>query len=354
MARRIVKNVEPETSNSNRRRGALGLGAVAGLVAVVGVAISLAHPPGKTAVQSPFNGPVTGLGFSVAYDTAANQVVLFGGLNSPENTWLWDGHHWTLAKPRTSPAGRSGAAAAYDPVSRTVMLFGGSLGPGMSANDTWAWDGTTWHELDISGGTRPLAGSGAEMAWDAAKNEMVLVTEALTANAAETWTWGATGWARQPQGDLAVSVYGDVMAYDPTSHSLLLVSLQSQDSTDSTDSVAFRWDGSTWQMVNDGGPAITGMALNPQLNTVLACGVATYSPSLVVQDSCWEWLTDGWFELQAAVPPEDSLQLMVEDEVTDTGHARILMFGWLTRAIPGQPQPLHIWSWDGEVWKLLA
>jgi hypothetical protein len=345
-------DVEAKTPNSTRG-AALALVVVAGLVAVVGVAFSLTRPPAKPPVQSPSNGPVTGLGFSVAYDAAANEVVLFGGLNSADNTWVWDGQHWTLAKPRTSPAGRSGAAAAYDPVSRSVMLFGGSLGPGMSADDTWAWDGTTWRELDVSGGNRPLAGPGAEMAWDSATNEMVLVTDALTANAAETWTWDGTDWARQPQGDLSVSVFGDVMAYDPTSHSLLLVSLQSQDSAVS---VALSWNGSTWQMVNGDGPAITGMALNPQLNSLLGCGVATYSPSLVVLDSCWEWETSGWFELEEAVPPEDSLQLMVEDEITDTRNARVLMFGWLTRAIPGQPQPLHIWSWNGtaEVWKPLA
>jgi hypothetical protein len=349
MARRIVGDVEAESPNPTRR-AALGLIAVAGLVAVVGVAVALTRPPAKTPVQSPSNGPVTGLGFSVAYDVAANQVLLFGGLNSADNTWVWDGQHWTLMRPRTSPAGRSGAAAAYDPASRTVMLFGGSLGPGKSANDTWAWDGTTWHELD-SGVGGPLPGQGAQMAWDTATNEMVLVTNASTANGAETWTWDGTVWARQPQGDLAVSVYEDVMAYDPASKSVLLVSLQSQDSLDS---VALSWNGSTWQMVDNNGPAITGLALNPQLNTLLACGVATYTPSFAVQDSCWEWIGIRWSELQAAVPAEDSLQLMIEDEITDTDSSRILMFGWLTRAIPGVPQPLRIWSWNGTVWKLLA
>ncbi len=351
MAGTIVEDVDAETPNA-RRRAALGLVAVAGIVAATGLAFWLAHPPARSLAPSASNRPVTGLGFSVAYDAAANQVVLFGGLNSADNTWVWDGQHWTLAKPRTSPAGRSGAAAAYDPVTQAVMLFGGSLGPGKSANDTWAWDGRTWVELN-SGVNGPPPGEGADMAWDTATNQMVLVTVAATANAAETWTWDGTGWLRQPRGGLTASAFGDVMAYDPTSRSLLLVSNQSEDTADS---IALSWNGSMWQMVNGNGPSITGMAVNPQLNLLLGCGVATYSPALVVQNSCWEWQTSEWVALEEAVPPADSLQVMVEDEITDTRNARILMFGWLTRAIPGQPQPLHIWSWNGaaEVWKPLA
>jgi hypothetical protein len=233
------------------------------------------------------------------------------------------------------------------------MLFGGSLAPGKSANDTWAWDGTTWEELD-SGVDGPPSGEGAQMAWDNAINEMVLVTDAETASGAETWTWaGSTGskWTRAGDGDLSVNVSGDVMAYDPTTQSILLVSPVSPDEGDS---LALSWDGLRWQVLSRTGPDIQGLALNPQIHTLLGCGIATYSAAFDVQDSCWEWTGFGWYPLQVAVPPEDSRQLMVEEEVSDPDSATILMFAWLTRAIPGQPQPLHVWSWDGEVWKLLA
>jgi hypothetical protein len=337
----------------NRRRSALGLAAVAVLVAAGGLAFSLVHHPAAVAPPSstspgPASGPIIGLGFSIAYDDATNQVLVFGGLNSADDTWLWDGR-WTRPNPGLSPAGRSGAAAAYDPATGTVMLFGGSLAPGKSADDTWAWDGVTWHELD-SGVHGPPSGQGAQMAWDSATNQMVLVTEAEQSSGAETWTWDGSHWTRQAHGDLTVSVFGDVMAYDPTTQTVLLVSIATPDNGTS---IALSWGGVSWQLLNRDGPSIEGMAVNPQIHALLGCGIATYDPSLLVQNSCWEWTGFNWVPLEQSVPPPDSKQVIVEREITDVGGARVLMFGWLIRAIPGQPQPLHVWSWDGKVWLLL-
>jgi hypothetical protein len=350
-------HVEADIPTPNRRRAALGLATVVGLVAAGGLAISLTQHPRKVVPPAPssspaaaFTGPVIGLGFSVAYDVATQQVVVFGGLDSGDHTWLFDGHEWTLVNPGTSPAGRSGAAAAYDPATKTVMLFGGSLGPGLSANDTWGWNGTTWQDLDAVG-IRPPAGEGAQMAWDNATGEMVLVTDAETTTGAETWAWDAGNWVRAGLGDLTVSVSGDVLAYDPTTQTVLLVSPVSPDNGDS---LALSWDGLSWRLLDENGPEIQGLALNPQIHTLLGCALATYSASFGVQDSCWEWTGARWIQLQAGVPPADSRQLMVEDEVADPDSSQVLMFAWLTRAIPGQPQPLHVWSWGGKVWTPLA
>jgi hypothetical protein len=341
------------------RRAALRLGAVAGLVAVAGLSIALlqhpkaaetpptSNPPGLTAG---FTGPLTGLGFSVADDVASHQVVLFGGLDSAATTWLWDGARWRVADPRSSPPGRSGAAAAYDPATRTVMLFGGSVGPGMSANDTWAWNGTNWRPLN-SDGARPPAGTGAQMAWDSTTSQMVLVTDAEVGTGAETWTWDGVRWERQTQGDLSVNVFGDVLAYDPDSHSLLLVS---PISADSEKSLTLTWNGARWRLLATDAPPIEGMALDPLARVLIGCGNATYSEETNVQSSCWEWTGSAWTEIQQAVPPPDSRQVVIEVEVSDVDHDRILMFGWLISAIPGQPQPLHIWWLDDGSWTQLA
>jgi hypothetical protein len=332
----------PSADRRGSRRAILGLGAIVSVVAMAGVAVSLLNPSHVTS-----SAPVTGLGFSVAYDAASRQVVLFGGLDSAGAIWLWDGGRWTQASPSGGPSGVSGAAAAYDPASRMVMLFGGSVGPrGASDNATWAWNGTSWRLLSNGLGGAP-PGEGAQMAWDSATNEMVLVTNAETATGAETWSWSGSGWTRQLRGDLSISVSADVMAYDPKSRSLLLVSPVSPYSGNS---LTLSWQGSTWHQLDATGPEIEGLALDPQRNALIGCGIAIYSVASKVQASCWEWTGDSWFQIDAAVPPPASRQMMIEDEVADAGHARVLMFGWLVRAIPGQPQPLHIWSWDGGVW----
>lgn len=185
-------HVEADTPTPDRRRAALGLFAVVGLVAAGGLAVALAQHPASIGPTAPLTipepDPVIGLGFSVAYDAAAQEAVVFGGLDGDARTWLFDGHEWTTVHPATSPASRSGAVEAYDPQSRQVMLFGGSLAPVKSADDTWAWDGSTWEELDSGVGGPPF-GQGAQMAWDTAIGQMVLVTDADTAGGAETWTW---------------------------------------------------------------------------------------------------------------------------------------------------------------------
>ena len=351
----------PAGDQGGTRRAALRLVAVAVVVAVAGVGYSLLPhaktvPPAATIAPTlpPVSpDPTVGLGFSVAADPAADDVVVFGGLNSDARTWLLNDHSWTLAHPRSSPADRSGAVAAYDPATRMVMLFGGTLAFGKGVNDTWGWNGSTWRRLN-SGAKGPPAGQGAQMAWDATAGDMVLVTNGETMNTAETWVWvdGQSDghWLRKPMGNLAVSVFGDVMASDPPSKGLLLVSPVAPDSEES---VTQTWDGSSWQVITRSSPDIGAMAYNTASNALLACGLSMYSVSVVVISKCWQWTGLSWLQEFLANPPPHSNQIVIEAEVSDTANRRLIMFGWLTRAIPGQPQPLHTWAWDGEQWLVL-
>jgi hypothetical protein len=358
-----VDQENPSASQHNPRRAALRLVAVAAVVAVGGVAFSLL-PHAKTvapvATVAPTLPPLTpypivGLGFSVAADPAAHQVVLFGGVNSSDRTWLLNDQSWTIATTRTNPPARSGALAAYDPVDKRVMLFGGTLADSKGVNDTWAWNGSTWLRLDSGGANGPPPGQGAQMAWDVATGDMVLVTNGETMYSAETWTWidsqSGSHWHRQPLGGIAVSVYGDLMAYDANSKTVLLVAPATIDGTSSLDA---EWDGTAWQILTRNGPGVGAMAYYAPDNALFACGVATYSETVEVVSDCWDWLGSAWREKVLAVPPPDSKQIILEAEVWDTDNSRLIMFGWLIRAIPGQPQPLHVWSWDGEQWLQVA
>ncbi|HEY6470038.1 MAG TPA: hypothetical protein VI434_09735 [Candidatus Dormibacteraeota bacterium] len=355
----------PTGNEHNARRAALGLLAVAAIVAVAGVAFSfLPHaktaPPVATIAPTlpPVSpNPVIGLGFSVAPDPKADEVVLFGGLDGADRTWLLFDQTWEQAHPRTSPPDRSGAVAAYDPVTKLVMLFGGTLTTGKAVNDTWGWTGGTWQRLD-SGANGPPPGQGAQMAWDVANNDMVLVTNGEATNTAETWTWtdsssGHRRWVRQPGGDLSVGVFGDVMAYNaiPNEQSMVLVTPVTPDSGAS---VARTWNGSSWQVATSHGPDIGAMAWYPPDDSLLACGVATYSESVSVQSDCWQWEGTQWMQQELVVPPPGSKQIIIEAEVSDSNNSRLIMFGWLIRSIPGQPQPLGVWAWDGRQWLQVA
>ncbi len=139
----------------------------------------------------PSSSPVARAGAALGYDTATQQLVLYGGQGQANyaDTWLWTGTNWTSAdNPAPVPAVRAFASFAYDPTTGQMILFGGE---GASTySDTWNWTGTAWQEL--SPATNPGSRSMAAAAYDSATDQLVLfggmsgsgVTEA------DTWTYG--------------------------------------------------------------------------------------------------------------------------------------------------------------------
>ena len=51
---------------------------------------------------------------------------------------------WTELAPTTSPSVRSGAAMAFDAARGQVVLFGGYDPSVGDVNETWVWNGATW------------------------------------------------------------------------------------------------------------------------------------------------------------------------------------------------------------------
>ncbi|MFN7974687.1 MAG: kelch repeat-containing protein [Acidobacteriota bacterium] len=96
----------------------------------------------------------------MAFDSARNVTVLFGGTNAAgirfAETWEYDGNAWTQG-PAAPPAltGRFAHAMAFDAERGVTVLFGGYDGssPLPFTNDTWEFDGTAW----TLGATAPSA-----------------------------------------------------------------------------------------------------------------------------------------------------------------------------------------------------
>ncbi|MCI0587697.1 MAG: kelch repeat-containing protein [Planctomycetes bacterium] len=101
--------------------------------------------------------PVARAWHSMAYDSARQRTVLFGGYNGSQlgDTWEWDGTQWIQILPSTSPAPRSSGAIAYDPWTERVVLFAGSFGWPIGLNDTWEYDGTNWYPVGTVGPVPP-------------------------------------------------------------------------------------------------------------------------------------------------------------------------------------------------------
>jgi hypothetical protein len=343
-------------------RGSTALVAVVATAAIAGIVISAAQrPPSRTPAPHPTAapsaaptpvppGPISGIGFAVTDDPATAQVVLFGGVDNDDNTWIWAAGHWALAAPVNSPPGRIDAAAAFDPATGQVLLFGGRHAPfsgGPSLNDTWAWDGETWRELD-RGTSGPPPGEGASMAWDDALDEMVLVTAAGdAAGGDQTWIWSGTHWVLEVHGAVAPSAFDLPMAFDPVTGSLIAEGCcyapQSQlGALDTT----WRWDGHRWVQLPDSAEPLPGssLALNPSTRrlTLCNCGPMLALPALA------SWTGTAWELMNVARLPIEPVA-----EVTDATSGQLLIIGSPTPSNPYVAQPVHLWALSGSEWRQL-
>src|SRR5262245_35549670 len=63
-------------------------------------------------------------GHAMAYDSARDRVVLFGGTTTQptSDTWEWDGATWTLLAPPHVPPARTGAAMVFDSARSPIVL----------------------------------------------------------------------------------------------------------------------------------------------------------------------------------------------------------------------------------------
>lgn len=212
-------------------------------------------------------------------DTAAKEVVLFGGLSGEfENlgdTWVWDGSGWreeTPSVPSLSPLPRQASAMAYDPARDEVVMFGGwNSDHDVLLNDTWTWDGASW-ELELAV-TAPPPLRSHTMAYDDEREEVVLYGGIDDAGEirGETWTWDGDGWTKEAPPTSPPPSAAGAIAYDPTVKRVLLFGGLGHDQT-----AVWTWDGSTWASVDVGpGPSrrsFSMMTFLPELEGSLLFG----------------------------------------------------------------------------------
>ena len=128
------------------------------------------------------NGPPAVTGAAIAYNSAAERAIMFGGMNSIlvnnawqanwiDETWEWDGENWTKLSPTTTPPAREKHVMTYDKVRNRIVLFGGSADDSLF-NDTWEWDGANWHLMKPE--HTPPARCCHAMAYDSSRKQVVL------------------------------------------------------------------------------------------------------------------------------------------------------------------------------------
>jgi hypothetical protein len=298
---------------------------------------------GTSWARGPVEGPSARTGAMMAYDSARNRLVLFGGGTATDDyadTWEWDGAHWS-ERANMGPDPRQFGTMVFDSARGRTILFGGgtSGSPPSLYDDTWEWDGTSWTQV-ASGGPPPRYKGG--MTWDSGRSRAVLyagVGNSKTLN--DVWEWDGTAW----MGRFAVNGPGPssslAFAYDPgRSVSVATQGLTSIGGTPQT----WEWDGTSWTGVEgfgpnyDTSPAMAYDAAHAQL--VLFGGLD--SGTGVSYNDTWQWDGHVWTVLASGGPsPRSGLAL-----AWDAAVGRMIAFG----GVDSVDACGDTWAWDGKSW----
>ncbi|HEX9339766.1 MAG TPA: kelch repeat-containing protein [Thermoplasmata archaeon] len=130
----------------------------------------------------------------MAYDAQSARTILFGG-HTIENrydneTWAYDAtqNRWTNMTPAVAPPGRRSPGMAYDSKADRIILFGGVQGPGLDSpyNDTWAYDFDTNTWTNVSPPESPSGKWGMGFSYDSGVDRCILFGGAP---GGDTYTW---------------------------------------------------------------------------------------------------------------------------------------------------------------------
>lgn len=175
--------------------------------------------------MSSTNHPPAAQSIALVYDSARAVSVTFGGQTFGDagtgmigETWEWNGTDWTHRLPANAPSPRRATTLAYDSARQRVVLFGGRSGNGPE-NDTWEYDGTNWAERTPI--NFPSARFGACTAYDPRRRVTVLFGGwDGSSRYDETWFWDGNDWSPGPKGPPAIQACA--LTYDPARGNLVL------------------------------------------------------------------------------------------------------------------------------------
>jgi YVTN family beta-propeller protein len=276
---------------------------------------------GWTVGVSAPGGLVARIGHAMAYDSARNRVVLFGGTvdysSYLADTWEYDGTAWTSGP--AGPPGRAFHAMAYDSARGRIVLFGGMNGANLS--DTWEYDGTTW----TAGPTAPpglTARYNHSMAYDSARGRIVLFGGFDGAFPNDTWEYDGTAWTPGPAAPPGlVGRYAAAMSYDSLRGRIVLFGGYNGGYLNDT----WEYDGTGWTA----GAASPG-ALTPRTSKMafdLALGGAVLFGGFdgAYRNDTWQY--DGTAWTAGPVAPAGLTGRANHAMAYDSARSRVVLFG---------------------------
>ena len=291
---------------------------------------------------------------ALAYDPYRRRVIMFGGRSTQashdvldDSTFEWNGAGWARQATPAAPAGRQDARMVYDAARRQVLLYGGNVGDDSKAlADFWAWNGDRWTVVQTA---TPKQRDHFGMVYDSARKVVVMFggfVDQVWSN--DTWEWDGSTWhlmspprAPDPRGEF-------VMAYDPKRGVVVLAGGFTDQPSTRYFNDTWEYDGTTWHQVSTSTPS--GLALGAMAYDTIGHRMIAYGGydggSISAQTYAYDGTT--WTPLGQAQPGVLYKQDMASDAVTGT----IVMYGGETDLLGPATVSARTWIWNGAAWAL--
>jgi PKD repeat protein len=269
--------------------------------------------------------PSARLRHGMVYDSSRAVMVLFGGNLEGANqysdeTWEWNGSNWTQKYPANKPSQRCSLSMAYDSAREVTVLFGGSYYDGSNHyyDDTWEWDGSNWNLKNPV--NKPSGRCAHSMAYDPNRGVVVLYGGYPENN--ETWEWNGTNWTKKLPTPNPGNQYRHALVYDSKQGVITLFrpSLSS----------VWEWDGANWTETITSGSAPHGrsefnVAYDSRRGvTLLYGGFYLDGATDVYCDDTWEWNGVGWTQ---KFPADNPTKLIEHAMAFDSNRGVVVLVG---------------------------
>ena len=288
-------------------------------------------------------------GHAMAYDSARDRIVLFGGADSLEDrmadTWEWSGDGW-MRLPATGPPPRAYAAMAFDPVREVVVLHGGRA-PGRAPNrislaDTWEWNGVSWRHAASEG---PSPRDHHATAYDPSLGRVVLHGGYGEGSVhGDTWAWDGKLWERVAEHGPPVRAAFD-MALDPSREGIVLFGGLWLGGIYAD---AWEWKGGSWSELSEpyGNPTRDHHEIfyDRRRGEILLFGGKDFR--FAARNTLLR-LREGKLESIAEGGPDPRYNAAI---AYDTKRSRAVLFGGRVRSGDDSIPFGDTWAWDGETW----
>ena len=246
---------------------------------------------------------------------------------------------------------RAAGAMAYDDATKQVVLFGGTeIGAQTALNDTWIWNGKGWSK-DLST-LKPPPRMEAAMAYDGSTHQLLLFggVDADGTPYADTWSWDGAAWhelhpatSPPPRRDAAIAYDDDLQAivmfggWNPVIGGAAKLN------------DTWTWNGSSWTRLNPAtvppkrGSAVMGYHAGTHRIVMFGGDVGNHTNET--------WTFDGrdWMlvEVHGSAPSPRTATNLARDDATGT----LILFGGEapTTGIFVGPHN-DTWTWDGTGW----